>query len=374
MEDENLSAEKSINLFHCLNELNDCSLVEEIQQSLRSGSLSADELSPAQWSALVFILLSSEKDLDVFDLKKYSPSEEALFRLLPLVKASNKALLSGCNLLERSCEALSSVLSSMRMVDLSNNNLRDSGVKLLSVGLKSPHCTLEALRLSGCLITEEGCTSLTSALSSNPSHLRELDLSYNHPGPSGMKLLLAGLKDPSWRLDTLRLGLFMAPSLSSPSHLTDLDMSGNTLQDSAVKLLCAGLENPNCRLETLRLVSCGLSEISCDYLAAALKSNPSHLRELDLRLNNKLLDSRVKQLCGFLESPGCGLETLRLGSCGLSNISCDYLAAALKSNPSHLRELDLSNNSLQDSGVEQLCSFLESPGCGLETLRSVTMF
>ncbi|KAL4009447.1 hypothetical protein ACER0C_003299 [Sarotherodon galilaeus] len=89
---ENLSAEKSINLFHCLNELNDRSLVEEIQQSLRSGSLSTDELSPAQWSALVFILLSSEKDLDVFDLKKYSASEEALLRLLPVVKASNKAL------------------------------------------------------------------------------------------------------------------------------------------------------------------------------------------------------------------------------------------------------------------------------------------
>ncbi|CAI5669471.1 unnamed protein product [Oreochromis niloticus] len=89
---ENLSAEKSINLFHCLNELNDHSLVEEIQQSLRSGSLSTDKLSPAQWSALVFILLSSEKDLDVFDLKKYSASEEALLRLLPVVKASNKAL------------------------------------------------------------------------------------------------------------------------------------------------------------------------------------------------------------------------------------------------------------------------------------------
>ncbi|CAI5657728.1 unnamed protein product, partial [Oreochromis niloticus] len=89
---ENLSAEKSINLFHCLNELNDRSLVEEIQQSLRSGSLSTDKLSPAQWSALVFILLSSEEDLDVFDLKKYSASEEALLRLLPVVKASNKAL------------------------------------------------------------------------------------------------------------------------------------------------------------------------------------------------------------------------------------------------------------------------------------------
>uniref|UniRef100_A0AAQ4QG50 NACHT domain-containing protein n=1 Tax=Gasterosteus aculeatus aculeatus TaxID=481459 RepID=A0AAQ4QG50_GASAC len=205
---EDVSPEKSINLFHCLNELNDGSLVEEIQKSLRSGRLSTDELSPAQWSALLFILLSSEEDLEVFDLKKYSASEEALLRLLPVVKASNKVVLSGCNLSERSCDALSSVLSSqsssLRELDLSNNHLQDSGVKLLSAGVKSPHCELETLRLSGCLITEEGCASLASALSSNPSHLRELDLSYNHPGDSGVKLLSAGLEDPHWRLETLR--------------------------------------------------------------------------------------------------------------------------------------------------------------------------
>uniref|UniRef100_A0A669DQG4 NACHT domain-containing protein n=1 Tax=Oreochromis niloticus TaxID=8128 RepID=A0A669DQG4_ORENI len=386
---ENLSAEKSINLFHCLNELNDHSLVKEIQQSLRSGSLSTDKLSPAQWSALVFILLSSEKDLDVFDLKKYSASEEALLRLLPVVKASNKALLIRCNLSERSCDALSSVLhsqSSLRELDLSYNDLQDSAVNLLSAALQSQHCTLETLSLRSCGLSKISCDYLAAALKSNPSHLRELDLSENNNlQGSGVKHLCGFLESPGCGLETLRLrscGLskiscdYLAAALkSNPSHLRDLDLKHNNLQDSGVKHLCGFLESPGCGLETLSLDSCGLSEISCDYLAAALKSNPSNLRELVLSNNNKLQDPGVKHLCGFLESPGCELETLRLERCGLSEISCDYLAAALKSNPSHLRELNLSNNnSLQDPGVKRLCGFLESPVCGLETLRSVTMF
>ncbi|XP_042372018.1 tripartite motif-containing protein 14-like, partial [Plectropomus leopardus] len=185
-------------------------LVEEIQQSLRSGRLSTDKLSPAQWSALVFILLSSAEDLDVFDLKKYSASEEAVLRLLPVVKASNKALLSSCNLSERSCEALSSVLnslsSSLRHLDLSDNDLWDSGVKRLSAGLESPHCKLETLR--------------------------ELDLSFNHPGDSGLRLLSAGRQDPRCRLDTLRVdhGGLQRLSPGPRKYACQLDVDTNTIQ------------------------------------------------------------------------------------------------------------------------------------------------
>ncbi|XP_051992388.1 ribonuclease inhibitor-like [Xyrauchen texanus] len=142
--------------------------------------------------------------------------------------------LMGCDLTEQSCSALASVLSSnsssLRELDLSNNDLQDSGVKLLSDALKSPHCTLEILRLSGCMVTEEGCCSVASALRSNLSCLKELDLSYNHPGESGVRLLSERLNDPNCTLDKLNVDHGGEFRITAGPHkfVCDLTLDSNT--------------------------------------------------------------------------------------------------------------------------------------------------
>ncbi|XP_053733259.1 NLR family CARD domain-containing protein 3-like isoform X1 [Synchiropus splendidus] len=376
---EKVSPERIINLFHCLSEVKDTYLVEQVQQQLRSGRLSTAQLSPAQWSTLAFILLSSKEDLEVFDLKKYSGSDKVLERLLPVVQASKQVLLRDCQLSERSGSLLSPVLSSpssrLTQLDLSYNyKLDDPGVELLCAGLKSPHCHLETLSLSWCQLSERSGSLLSSVLSSPSSRLTQLDLSHNDLQDPGVELLSAGLKSPHCHLETLsmswcllseRSGSLLSSVLSFPSsRLTQLDLSYNyDLKDPGVELLSAGLKSPHCHLETLSLSGCRISERGCASLASALTSNPSHLRELDLSFNHPG-GPGLKLLSAGLESPDWRLETLRLDHCGpqrlTSGLERYFRPLSLDPDTAH-RRLLLSNNNNMVELVTEDQEYLDHP-------------
>ncbi|XP_051911993.1 NLR family CARD domain-containing protein 3-like [Hippocampus zosterae] len=202
------SPERNINLFYCLKELEDDSLLEHMQAYLALARVSSDALLPDMRAALLFFLLTSDEALRRFDLKSYSPSHGGLLMLLPVVKASRESALDHCRLGEASCGALASVLgspSNLRELDLSDNDLYDRGAELLSAGLAKSHCVLRVLRLSGCLVATAGCAALAEALVLNGGHLRELDLSYNDPGEQGKRLLTRVQRHPGSSLKTLNL-------------------------------------------------------------------------------------------------------------------------------------------------------------------------
>uniref|UniRef100_A0A3P9HQR9 NACHT domain-containing protein n=1 Tax=Oryzias latipes TaxID=8090 RepID=A0A3P9HQR9_ORYLA len=154
---------------------------------------------------------------------------------------------------------------------------------------------------------------------------------------------------------------FLKSKKKSEKKLSEIHCSLEFIIRSPVSVLLS-----LCRLS----YQCGLPETHYEIVASALKSNPSNLTELDLS-SNILEDSSMKVLCSGLESPNCRLQTLRLIFCNLSKISCDALVSALKFKPSRLKELDLTDNNLESTVVQQLQDLVKSANSKRQTLRSV---
>ncbi|XP_076138706.1 NACHT, LRR and PYD domains-containing protein 3-like isoform X2 [Alosa pseudoharengus] len=388
------SSDRRINLFYCLNELNHHAVVEHKKSSV---DLHVEMLLPGQWKTKTFEFKMSEEQLAEFDLQKYikTPEEdqtellspdEVLQKVLPVVTTCTSAGLQGCDLTDKSCSYLASALktshsSNLRVLNLGNNNLLDSGVELLSSALCHQNCKLEELELQGCDLTDKSCSYLASALkTSRSSNLRVLNLSSNKLLDSGVELLCSALCHQNCKLEELRLDrcdltdkscsyLASALKTSHSSNLRVLHLSNNKLLDSGVELLCSALCHQNYKLKKLQLRDCKLTDKSCSYLASALKtSRSSNLRVLDLS-DNKLLDSGVKLLCSALWHQNCKLEELVLWGCDLTNKSCSYLASALKSPSSNLTQLNLRANRQMSASAEQaLCALVKNPHCKLEKL------
>ncbi|KAM9308939.1 NACHT, LRR and PYD domains-containing protein 3-like [Gastrophryne carolinensis] len=293
------------------------------------------------------------------DNEESSPDISRLCESLTSLPVLRKLELWKCGLTSSCCADLCSVITtntSLTSLDLRENPLQDSGIKLLCEGLRHPGCVLQELGLRGCDLTSSCCADLCSVITTNTS-LTSLDLSQNPLQDAGIKLLCEGLRHPGCVLQELRLeGCGLTSSccadlcsvITTNTSLTSLDLSRNPLQDSGIKLLCEGLRHPGCVLQYLRLEGCGLTSSCCADLCSVITTNTS-LTSLALS-GNPLQDSGIKLLCEGLRHPGCVLQELGLEECDLTSSCCADLCSVITTNTS-LTSLDLGGNPELDGTI-----------------------
>ncbi|KAG2460108.1 NLRP3 protein, partial [Polypterus senegalus] len=226
-----------------------------------SGSI----LSPLDCAVLRSVI-SCCGEIQEINLSWTNLTQECIRRLAPGFTFCRRINLDSCGLTPGCCDALSSALiaehSQLTELELRDNNLEDSGVRLLCIWLRCPNCKLEKMSLESCGLTSKCCEALSSALSAEHTRLTELWLGENKLEDSGVCLLCEGMKIQNCKLERLDLDSCLLTSgccaaLSSAlsaehSCLIELEMNNNDIRDLGVHLLYEGLKNKNCKLEKLR--------------------------------------------------------------------------------------------------------------------------
>uniref|UniRef100_A0A8C1LUI4 Uncharacterized protein n=1 Tax=Cyprinus carpio TaxID=7962 RepID=A0A8C1LUI4_CYPCA len=358
-------------------------LFENVQCRLEKLKLNCISITDEGCAALASAFNSNLRELD---LSRNQIGDSGVTEISSLLRNSQTlqilSLKNNC-ITEGGCHVLAAALNSnpsnLTELDLSENKLGNPGMKIILTLFENVQCRLEKLKLNCISITDQGCGALASAFNSN---LRELDLSRNQIGDSGVTEISSLLRN-SQTLQILRLSdcsiteegykALSSALRSNPSHLIELDLTGNDPGPSGVKQLSDLLQDPNCQLKTLRFLGPAADE-GCQYVTGIVGKNLLLLRELNLS-EHKLGDTGVNQISALLQDKHCTLNTLILSNCYLTDEDCSAVTSALKSNPSHLRELDLSRNKLKgDSGVKNLSDLLMNTQCKLEKLQLVSLY
>ncbi|XP_040268236.1 NACHT, LRR and PYD domains-containing protein 3-like [Bufo bufo] len=294
-------------------------LVLKSLQSYRCIDLSGMHMSALNCTVLAFIMETCTH-VEELNLSRCSFDREGLERLAPVLHDLQILSLAGSNLSDSCCIQLASVMrnnQSLKVLDVSFNELFGPDFSHLMEALSSPACRIETLQLRNTYLRDTSCIQLTSGIRNNQS-------------------------------------------------LKILDLYGNNLSGPDFSDLMEALSSPACRIEELDLGNNNVPDSCCIHFASVMRNNQS-LKRL-LLSNNELSGPHFSHLMEALSSPDCRIEELNLAGNNLQNSSCIHLASAIRNNQS-LKKLDISHNNLSGPDFSDLMEALSSPACRIETLN-----
>ncbi|XP_018418221.1 PREDICTED: NACHT, LRR and PYD domains-containing protein 3-like [Nanorana parkeri] len=115
-------------------------------------------------------------------------------------------ILQDCGLTSYCCADLCSFITAnqtLTLLDLSKNKLDDSRLKVLCEGLRQPGSTIQDLRFEACGFLPSSCEDLSNIITASQS-LKSIDLSSNDLQDSGVKHLCRGLQYQECALQELK--------------------------------------------------------------------------------------------------------------------------------------------------------------------------